>query len=136
MLLNLCLFGVVGLRPLDFVCGDFRLSDRGRRSVITIDFGQELPSVGLTAQFEHFTVHIVEVLLLGSQDRARSRYPDPANERGRREPEVLHAVQTDKRSSSAQTCLTMNRNCTLFVFCRSQELRNNFIWRCSSIKEI
>lgn len=136
MLLDLCLFGIVGLSPLGGVdWGNFCLSGRGCDSV-TIDPSKELPSVSLTAQFKHFTVHIVEVLLLGSQDRAWSRYPDPANEWSRWETEVLHAVQSDKRSSSAKTCLTVNSNRTLFVFCSRQELRNNFIRWSGSIKEV
>ena len=86
------------------------------RGSVTIDSSEELPAISLTAQVKHFTVHIVEILLLGSQDGARSRNPDPPNKGRRREPEVLHAVQTDKRSSSAQTCLTVHCNCTWFVF--------------------
>ena len=109
-----------------------RLSGRFRPSV-TIDSSHKLPAVSLTAQVEHFTVHIVEILLLGSQDRARSRNPDPPDKRSGWETEVFHAVQPDKRSSSAQACLTVHSDCTLFVFGGRQELRNNFIRRRSSI---
>ena len=71
------------------------MGDSLGRGSVTIDSSEELPAISLTAQVKHFTVHIVEVLLLWSQDGAWSRNSDPTDEGCGWEPEVLHAVQAD-----------------------------------------
>jgi len=103
---------------------------------VTVNSGLQAPASSFTTKVEHFTVHIVQVLLLRSQDGAWSCNPDPADEGCRWETEVFHAIQTNQSACPSKTSLAMNSNRTGFVLRSSKELRDNFIgWGCT-IKEV
>ena len=97
--------------------------------------GHKLSAVSFPTQVQHSAVHIVEILLLWSQDRARSRNSNPTYEGRWRETEMFHAVQSNQSSRPSETCLTMDSDGTRFVFGGCEELGDNLIRRCSSINE-
>lgn len=57
-----------------------------------------------------------QIVLLGSQNRARSRNTDPSNEVSCREPEMLHSIDADQGARAAEPCLAMDRNCASLSF--------------------
>ena len=126
-------FGVLG--SVILLCGGgARILDSGcSRAESRRNFSHELATVSLAAQVEHSAVHIVEVLLLGAEDRARPRNSDPSNEGRRREPEMLHAVEANQGARAPQTRLAVDGDRSWFVLGGRQELRHDLIRRCRPI---
>ena len=69
-------------------------------------------------------------MLLGAEDTAWPRNPDPPDEIGRGEAEVLHGVDADQRASAPETCLAVDGNRSWLIFAHSQEALDNIVsWR-------
>ena len=99
------------------------------------NLGHEDATVLLATQIQHALVHVVQVLLLRTEDRARPRDSDPANECCGWESEMFHTVETDQSASSTKAGFTVNSDCPSFVFSSCQELRYDLVrWRCSVLK--
>ena len=101
-----------------------------------VAYPQQLTALRLPASLEHPVVHGDQVLLLWSQDGAGSRDSDPPSERGRREPEVLHAVEGDQGACAAQAGLAVDGDGALLRFCMLQKLLDNVVGRGRTVEEV
>lgn len=100
-----------------------------------MDLSKETSAGFSAAQIHHALVHVVQILLLRSQNRPWPGNADPADEGGGWEAEVLHAIEPNQRACSAKTGLAVNCDSSGLVFCSCEELRDDLIRRCRSIDE-
>ena len=75
------------------------------------------------ASFDIVLLHLWQVELLWTQDRARSSDSNPADEWFGGNLEVLHSPETNQRSSSTKSSFAMNRNGTT-IWLRKVALHN------------
>ena len=97
---------------------------------------EKLVSCLLPAKIKHLAVHVVQVLLLWSKDRAWPCNSDPTDEGLWWESKVLHAVEGDQRTSSTKTSLAMDRDGSVLSLSCGQELSDDLIRWGSSIQEV
>jgi len=87
------------------------------------------------AQIHHFLVHVVQVLLLWTQNRSWSGDADPSDKGGGRETEVLHAVEANQRACAAQASFAVHSDGPGFVFGGCEELGHDLVGRSRPINE-
>lgn len=75
-------------------------------------------------------------MLLGSQDRTWSTYPNPADEISSVELEIFNAVTGDERTCPTQSGLTVYCYHALLCFCQRDEFINDFHAGAGSIHEV
>lgn len=68
-----------------------------------------------------------QVVLLGTEYGARSRYSDPSYEVSSWEIIMLHRVYCDQSASPTQSRLAVNGDCTLFRLYNIQELVDDLV---------
>ena len=86
--------------------------------------------------FPHNFLHLNEVILLWSQDRARSDDSDPSNESRCGKIIVFHRIASNKSACSSESSFTVHSNGSFLVLCKIDEFMNNVHGRYGSISEI
>ena len=81
------------------------------------------------------TLLLKHVVLLGAENGAGPCYPNPPNEGGRGEFEVLHGVAANQSSRAAQASLAVNSQHARISFGNLEEFANDGVGRRRSVNE-
>lgn len=68
-----------------------------------------------------------QVVLLGTEYGARSRYSDPSYEVGSWEVIMFHCIYCDQSASPTESRLAVNGDCTLFRLYNTKELVDDLV---------